>query len=173
MDAPTLPVVTKYGTLTMQFEDPTAYRPNTSKRERSVALVTGKLTVRGIQLEIYVRLAYMDFWYNKDGQELPTPVTELRPIPSYTYNRREDRKAWDFQAQYHNNVYELWNTVAREAYEAHPELQAKAIYVRLEQECAEAESEIASLETVLAEAQRKLRIKQQAVAAFLAEHPEL
>jgi hypothetical protein len=170
MDSPTLPVITKYGTLTMMFRDPDEGYGRTS--ESSVALVTGQLTLRGVVVNISVELTWVKI-FAKDGNDLPAPVTELRAIHGYSSLRREDRKEWDYKAKYAAEVGALWNTVIREAYEAHPELQAKAIYVRLERECAEVNSQVMRLEDELAAAIQKLAVKQVAVAAFLAEHPEL
>lgn len=177
MEQPTLPVETKYGTLTLTFVDsvqPTK-KPHSGwnapdPRTLHVARLDGEIASRGVHVRLSAYLYYAKRFYRK-GVELEKHVIELDADYNSTYNRRFSPETGctlngDIPAGMRKLIEELYNGPVREAYEAHPELQHEAKRFRLWDEAQRALGVVTECKQKLDVAAQDYASKLKALAKF-------
>jgi hypothetical protein len=134
---PTIEVETKYGKLTMTYQSEAARMEEYYDNDRRVkkpsgplAHVEGELVINRIPLKLWFGMRYYTRFYEK-GKQLEEARVEFDIETRTAYNKRADGSSWDYEAGYAAKLRDLYNTVLREAYEAHPEHVAEAHRVYL------------------------------------------
>lgn len=157
---PTIEVETKYGKVTMTYQSEAARMEEYYDNDRRVkkpsgplAHVEGELIINRIALKLWFGMRYYTRFYEK-GKELEEAKVEFDIETRTAYNKRADGSSWDYEAGYASKLRDLYNTVLRTAYEAHPEYVAEAHRVYLYNLAVDAKRKVDQAREALAAAEK-------------------